>query len=95
MADELGFLCSLQGLRQLIGAGGRTATAADAFDTSDDVFNTLTFAQRADALQISVAAADKTKITDLAVHDLENDFARTGAAGFVMMFHNAFPFFCV
>ena len=94
-AFDLSFLCCLQGLGQLIGARGGATAAADAFDAGDDVFNALAFTQCADALQISVATADKTKVADLAVNDLKNNFAGASAAGFVMMLHNTFPFFYV
>ena len=86
----LGVLCFLQSLGQLIGAGGRTAAAADAFHPGDDIVHILAFAQSADALQVAVAAADETQVMYFAVHDFEDNLTGAGAAGLVMMFHDNF-----
>ena len=72
-------LGGLQSLRQLIGAGGGLHAALDALNPGDDVVNVHSFHQLADALQVTVAAADKLNILDLVVLNVEENLLRTGA----------------
>ena len=85
-------LHGLQRLCQLIGAGGRSAAAANAFNLSDDLVHIHTFYQLADALQVAVAAADEVEVLDLVILDLENDLTGASAAGLVRILHTVMSF---
>ena len=85
-------ICFLQGLSQLIGAGGGLHAALDAFDAGDDILNIHAFYQSGDALQIAVAAADKLHILNLVVLDIKENALGAGAFGLVLVAHNNISF---
>ena len=75
-----GFQCAAE----LVGAGGRLPSAADAVEFLDDVVDFLAGDQAADALEISVASAIKEDLlNDALVIDGYVDELRAGALGFV------------
>ena len=84
------------GTCQLVGAGGIFISAADAGEFLLHFVNIHTLYQFADALQVSVAAADILNIFDFVVLYLEENPAGAGASGFVFVLHCDFPFlfFC-
>ena len=61
----------LQGLGKLVGAGSGLASAANALETADDVFNLHALDKTGNALEVSVAAAHDLKAGDTAVFDLD------------------------
>ena len=93
------FLCGLlqrfQCAAELIGAGGRLASAADAVEFWDDVVDFLSDDQPADALEVPVASAIKEDLlNDALVIDGHIDELRAGALGFVEgVGHRIFVFF--
>ena len=75
-----GFQCPTE----LIRAGGRLTSAADAIQFLDDVVDFLASDQTADRLQIAVASAHEEDLLDHAVViDRHIDELRAGALGFV------------
>ena len=82
----------LQSGCQLVGAGGAFAAAGDAFQAGDDLIDLHAFYQRADALQVAVAAADVLDIFQLAFLDIKEDAAGTSAFGGVFVMHGGKSF---
>lgn len=82
------FLCCLQSLCQLVRAGGGSAAAADALYAGDDFIDIHALNELADALQVTVAAAEEVQVMYLAVLNVKNDLLRAGAAGFVSVLHS-------
>ena len=75
-----GFQCAAE----LVGAGGRLPSAADAVEFLDDVVDFLSDDQAADALEVSVASAhEEDLLDDAVVIDRHIDELRAGALGFV------------
>lgn len=75
-----GFQCAAE----LVGAGGRFATAADAIQFANDIIDFLTCHQTTDSLQVTVATAIKGDLLDdTVVIDRNVDELGTGALGFV------------
>ena len=83
----LGFL---QGLGQLVRAGGGLHAAADALHTGDHILDFLALYQRSDSLQVAVAAAQELYVMDLSVLHIKIDELRTGPLGLVSKVHDKF-----
>lgn len=83
----LGVLSLLQSAGQLIRAGSGLASAGGTLQSGNNVVNVHTLDQRADTLQIAIAAAQELHIPDLSVLDIKIDLAGAGAAGGVRIAH--------
>lgn len=91
----LGFHCLLEGVAELIGAGGRLAVALDATHTGDNVCGLLAFDEGGDALCIAMASAEELNILDhVVVVQFDVDEAGTGAAGLIIDFFHIRWFCC-
>lgn len=87
-----GFLCFLQSAGQLVGARGIFRTAGGALQTGDDLIDLHTLYQRANALEVAVAATDVLDVIYLAVFYGELDETGAGAAALIFKLHTGFPF---
>ena len=73
----------LQGLSQLVAAGGAAVAAVNAAQFCGNFLDGKSFYQDADSFKIAGAAVDESNIMDLAVNDVIIYLLRAGAAGFV------------
>ena len=78
----------LQGLSQLVAAGGAAVAAVNAAQFCGNFLNGKSFYQDADSFKIAGAAVDESNIMDLAVNDVIIYLLRAGAAGFVRIHKN-------
>ena len=76
-------LSFLQGLGQLIRAGGGLHAAADTLHTRDHILDFLALHQRGDAFQVAVATAQELYIMDSSVLHVKIDELRTGPLALV------------
>ena len=82
------FFSFFQSSGQLVGARGVLGTTNRAFQTGDDLIHIHALYQRADALKVSVAAANVLNILQLAVLNFKQNAAGAGAFGSVFVLHN-------
>jgi len=78
----------LQGLSQLVAAGGAAVAAVNAAQFCGNFLDGKSFYQDADSFKIAGAAVDESNIMDLAVNDVIIYLLRAGAAGFVRIHKN-------
>ena len=88
MVSDL-FLVCFQCLGELVRAGGLLGAAGDAFHAGDHIVNIHTLDKGANALQISVAAANKYNIFQLVVFDIKANGPGAGTSG-VILIHKQF-----
>ena len=79
----------LDGLGQLVGAGGAFEPATDAFQFGDDILGFHAFHQGSDTLCVAVAAAIELHILQDAVLDFKLDGLAACALGAVSVSHNS------
>ena len=77
----------LDGLGQLVGAGGVFEPATDAFQTLEHFINFHAIYQSANALRVAVAAAVELHVFQNAVLDFKLNRLTTSALGSVGVFH--------
>lgn len=73
---------------ELVGTRGCFCSAADAFETSDDLSGGKTCDKSRDALSVSVAAASERYRRDYAVGELDIDGTRACAGSWIMILHD-------
>ena len=78
----------LKGGGELVGTRGGFCTAADAFETSDDLSGGKTCYKSRDALSVTVAAASKCNRGDYAVGEFDIDGTRACAGCWIMILHD-------
>ena len=77
----------LDGLGQLVGAGGGLEPATDAFQLGDDILGFHAFHQCGDALRVAVAAAIELHVLQDAIFDFKLDGLAACALGSVSVSH--------
>ena len=78
----------LDGLGQLVGAGGAFEAATDAFQFGDDILGLHAINQSGDALRVAVAAAVELYVLQNAVLDFKLNGLAACALGSVSVSHN-------